>query len=386
MISFWIPAIILGVTIALAWPLGRYMRWAMDPVEPGPIRVRDESVCATLLGRDTTRSQSWQAYCISLLVFNVLMFVFVYVVLTTQQWLPLNPDGKAAIEPSLAFHTAASFTSNTNLQHYSGEVSMSYFSQLFALMWLQFVSAATGIAAVAALCRGLAGRKELGNFFQDLWRADVSDPAADGGRHGRAAHPVRHADDARGRRRGHHAWKERRKPSLAGRSPPSWRSNNWAPTVAAGSGRTVLIRSRIPTFWSNVLCNVAIILIPMATVWMFGRITDRIRHAAVVFGVMLTLVLEFRGRGVLIRKSTHRRACRIAPRAIDEPGGQGAALRTDRRGNLGSFHHRDEQRQRQRHARQPQSAHGSAAADRHVAQLHLRRRRRRRDQHIPLHS
>ena len=159
MISFWIPASILSATIALAWPLGRYMRWAMDPVEPGPIRVRYENVCTALLGRDTTRSQSWQAYCISLLVFNVLMFVFVYVVLTTQQWLPLNPDGKAAIEPGLAFHTSASFTSNTNLQHYSGEVSMSYFSQLFALMWPQFVSAATGIAAVAALWRGLGGRK-----------------------------------------------------------------------------------------------------------------------------------------------------------------------------------------------------------------------------------
>ena len=75
--------------------------------------------------------------------------------LTTQQWLPLNPDGKGALEPSLAFNTAASFTSNTNLQHYSGEVSLSYFSQLCALMWLQFVSAATGIAAVTALARGL---------------------------------------------------------------------------------------------------------------------------------------------------------------------------------------------------------------------------------------
>ncbi len=65
-----------------------------------------------------------------MLAFNLLMFVFAYVVLTTQQWLPLNPDGKGPLEPSLAFNTAASFTSNTNLQHYSGEVSLSYFSQL----------------------------------------------------------------------------------------------------------------------------------------------------------------------------------------------------------------------------------------------------------------
>ncbi len=171
MVSFLIPAIIIGATMALAWPLGRYMRWAMDPVEPGLKRLRYESVCTRILGKHSADGQNWKQYCLSMLVFNVVMFVFVYVVLTTQQWLPLNPDGKQAMEAHTAFNTASSFTTNTNLQHYSGEVSLSYFSQLFALMWLQFVSAATGIAAVAALCRGLAGRVNLGNFFQDLWRA-----------------------------------------------------------------------------------------------------------------------------------------------------------------------------------------------------------------------
>ena len=78
---------------------------------------------------------------------------------------------KARLEPSLIFNTAASFTSNTNLQHYSGEVSLSYFSQIFGLMWLQFVSAATGIAALTALARGLAGKTHLGNFYRDLMRA-----------------------------------------------------------------------------------------------------------------------------------------------------------------------------------------------------------------------
>ncbi len=171
MVGFLIPAIIIGATIALAWPLGRYMRWAMDPVAPGPKRLRYEDTCVAILGQGTSHGQNWKQYCFSLLWFNVVMFVFVYIVLSTQQWWPLNPDGKDALEPSLAFNTAASFTSNTNLQHYSGEVSLSYFSQLFALMWLQFVSAATGIAAVTAISRGLAGRTNLGNFFQDLWRA-----------------------------------------------------------------------------------------------------------------------------------------------------------------------------------------------------------------------
>ncbi len=79
-------------------------------------------------------------------------------ILSFQQWLPLNPDGKGAMEPSLIFIRWRRSPSNTNFQHYSGEVAMSYFSQIFGLMWLQFVSAATGIAALAALARGLAGR------------------------------------------------------------------------------------------------------------------------------------------------------------------------------------------------------------------------------------
>ena len=161
MLELAIPILIVGLTLALAWPLGRYMRWAMDPAEPEPRRRAYEHLCERLLGRFAAADQNWKRYVLSMLVFNLAMFVLVYVILTTQGGHPLNPDGKAALEPSLAFNTSASFTSNTNLQHYSGEQSLSYFSQLFAMMWLQFVSAATGIAAVTALCRGLAGRPRL---------------------------------------------------------------------------------------------------------------------------------------------------------------------------------------------------------------------------------
>ena len=87
------------------------------------------------------------------------MFSVTFAILALQQHLPLNPDGRGALSPDLVFNTAASFTTNTNLQHYSGEVSMSHFSQLAGLMWLQFVSAATGIAALAALARALPGAR-----------------------------------------------------------------------------------------------------------------------------------------------------------------------------------------------------------------------------------
>ena len=112
MVGFLIPTIIIGATVALAWPLGRYARWAMDPVAPGPARQSYESICASLLGAAATNGQNWKQYCLSMLTFNLLMFVFVFVVLTTQQWLPLNPDGMGGLEASLAFNTAASFTSN----------------------------------------------------------------------------------------------------------------------------------------------------------------------------------------------------------------------------------------------------------------------------------
>jgi K+-transporting ATPase ATPase A chain len=218
--------------------------------------------------------------------------VFVYVVLTTQQWLPLNPDQKGAMEPSLAFNTSASFTSNTNLQHYSGEQSLSYFSQLFALMWLQFVSAATGIAAVTALSRGLAGRTNVGNFFQDVWRAT-----------GLILLPLALI------------WASLLilcgMPMTLEGSAIATTLEGATQTIARGPIAAFVAIKQLgtngggwfgpncthpyenPSFWSNVLCNMAIILIPMGTVWMFGRIVDRIKHAAVIFGVMLTLYLGF---------------------------------------------------------------------------------------------
>lgn len=292
MISIAIPAMILAATIALAWPMGGYMRWAMAPRQPGPRRLRYEALCGQMLGPGAIAGQDWKRYCLSMLIFHVLMFIFVYVLLTTQQWLPLNPDGKTALEPSLAFHTAASFTSNTNLQHYAGEVSLSYFSQLAGLMWLQFVSAATGIAAVAALSRGLCGQTTLGNFYQDLWRATglillplsliwavlfvlcgmpmTLDGAAVATTLEGATQTI-----ARGPVAAFVAIKQ------LGTNGGGWFGPNGTHPFEN------------PTFWSNVLCNVAIILIPMATVWMFGRITDRIQHAAVIFGVMLALYVAF---------------------------------------------------------------------------------------------
>ncbi|HET9261631.1 MAG TPA: potassium-transporting ATPase subunit KdpA [Vicinamibacterales bacterium] len=162
---------------ATSVPLGRYVarvftgqRTLLDPVLR-PI----EGLVLRVVGVKPSQEQTWQQYSRSLLISNVVMWLAAWTILTMQQYLPLNPDGVANMEPTLAFNTASSFTSNTNLQHYSGETALSYFSQIFAITFLQFVTAATGIAACVALMRALAGNRlrTIGNFYLDLTRATV---------------------------------------------------------------------------------------------------------------------------------------------------------------------------------------------------------------------
>jgi K+-transporting ATPase ATPase A chain len=242
--------------------------------------------------------QTWKQYSISMLVFNFMIFLVAYSILILQGWLPLNPDGKTTVEPSLAFNTAASFTSNTNLQHYSGEVSMSYFTQIFGLMWLQFVSAATGIAALAALCRGLAGRKLLGNFYADLWRAAAL-----------VLLPLSLIVACLLVLFG--------SPMTFEGSATATTLEGLTQTISRGPVAAFVAIKQLgtngggffgpncthpyenPTFWSNIVVNASILLIPMSAVWMFGRIAGRMRHACVVFGVMLVLHLFLIGSACL---------------------------------------------------------------------------------------
>jgi K+-transporting ATPase ATPase A chain len=164
-------------TIATSGLLGGYMyraftggRTWLDPVL-GPI----ERLVFRLVGVDTAEQQDWKQYSVSLLVSNVAMWLATWTIVTLQQYLPLNPDSIGNMEPTLAFNTISSFVTNTNLQHYSGETGLSYFSQMFTITFLQFVTAATGVAAAVATMRGLSGSRltHLGNFYVDLTRATV---------------------------------------------------------------------------------------------------------------------------------------------------------------------------------------------------------------------
>ncbi|MFB5268526.1 potassium-transporting ATPase subunit KdpA [Paenibacillus enshidis] len=114
--------------------------------------------------------QSWKQYALSVVLSNLVMIALVYLIFRVQRFLPLNPSGIDNMEPTLAFNTAISFMTNTDLQHYSGESGLSYFSQMIAIVFMMFMSPATGLAVGIAVIRGLAG-KPLGNFFVDLVRA-----------------------------------------------------------------------------------------------------------------------------------------------------------------------------------------------------------------------
>jgi potassium-transporting ATPase potassium-binding subunit len=126
-------------------------------------------------GANPQEEMGWKAYALALLAFNVLGFVVLFILQLVQNVLPLNPAGLANVEIFSAFNTASSFMTNTNWQGYAGEITMSYLTQMIGLNVQNFVSAATGIAVVVALTRGLARKSAstIGNFWVDLTRATI---------------------------------------------------------------------------------------------------------------------------------------------------------------------------------------------------------------------
>ena len=131
-----------------------------------------ERLIYKVAGVNPEEEMNWKQFLKALLILNAFWFVWGMALLCTQQWLPLNPDGNANQTPDLAFNTCISFMVNCNLQHYSGESGLSYLSQMLVIIFMMFVSAATGYAACIAFIRGLAGKTKdnVGNFFADLVR------------------------------------------------------------------------------------------------------------------------------------------------------------------------------------------------------------------------
>ena len=167
----------LAVVLAVTAPLGRFMtrvfnreRTWLDPV-CRPI----ERLIYRATGVNETHEMRWTEYAMAMLLFSAVSMLVLYVMQRVQQWLPWNPQGFAAVAPDLAFNTAASFTTNTNWQAYSGESTMSYLTQMAGLAYHNFVSAATGIALAIAFIRGIAQKEKdtLGNFWVDMVRCTL---------------------------------------------------------------------------------------------------------------------------------------------------------------------------------------------------------------------
>jgi K+-transporting ATPase ATPase A chain len=227
-----------------------------------------------------------------MLLFNLGTFLVGFLVLATQPWHPavLNPDGKGMLSPTTIFNTATSFLTNTNLQHYSGEVHLTYGSQLFAVMFKQFVTPVIGLAALLAVTRGLRGDRDMGNFYLDLWRGTVS-----------VMLPLSATVAVL---------------LLAGGVPMTFDGNATVTTltggeqsVARGPVAAVVAVKQLgtngggffgpnsahpfenPTAWTNVVENVCILLVPMACLVLFGRMIRNTRHAGMIFGVSLALLV-----------------------------------------------------------------------------------------------
>jgi len=178
--SGWIQLILyVGVLLAITKPLGLYLCQVLDVDKKtflDPVFKPLERLTYKLIGVDSKKEHDWKGYAIAMLIFSLVSMLFTYVILRAQAVLPLqslfNPQKLPAVSEHLAFNTAASFTTNTNWQSYVGETTMTYFSQMVALVIHNFMSAAVGIGIAAVLVRGLARHtsKTVGNFWVDLTR------------------------------------------------------------------------------------------------------------------------------------------------------------------------------------------------------------------------
>ena len=290
-------------SIATSLPLGRYMfkvftgqRAWLDPV-----LVPLERLVLRLTGVDPQEQQDWRRYSRSLLVSNVAMWTATFAVVSLQRVLPLNPDGIANMEPTLAFNTISSFTTNTNLQHYSGETGLSYFSQMVVISFLQFVTAATGVAACVATIRGLAGNRltQLGNFYVDLTRATF-----------RLFLPLALVVSIVVMSQG--------TPMTFEGAAKATTLEGQEQTIARGVTAAVVSIKQLgtngggyfgpnsahpyenPSPLSNFVELWAIVLIPMGMVWTLGYMTGRRRLAIVIFVTMLAVYIPMVVAGVAL--------------------------------------------------------------------------------------
>jgi K+-transporting ATPase ATPase A chain len=282
----------LGVLVAAGYPLGLFMaRVYGSRRAPGVLGVAERGFYR-LVRTDPSREQDWKGYAKSVLVFSVVFFGLLYLILRLQGHLFLNPDGLPGVAPHIAVNTTASFVTNTNWQYYGGEYTMSYLSQMAGLAVQNFVSAGVGMAVLVAVVRGIArrSRNELGNFWVDLYRSLVyillplsivlaAILISQGVVQTFSGHAT--ATTLEGARQ------------TIARGPAA--SQIAIKQLGTNGGGFFNSNSAVPfenpTGFTNFLEVLSILLIPVAQVFMFGKMVLARRHAWMVFAAMFIILL-----------------------------------------------------------------------------------------------
>lgn len=288
-----LPVALMVFTTILAIPMSRYMAWIMDGKYSPP----------RLFGWFERRldggPQTWKQYAAALLVFNAILFIYGFIVLAVQPFAPLNPRGLGMLAPTTIFNSVASFMTNTNLQHYSGEVNLSNWSQILFVILNQYVSAAVGLCALTAIIRCFRAEKTVGNFFLDMWRVLIYMfvPVAFvlGILFMQQGMPMTYAST-------HQV--STLEPAAMGAADNGQAKQQ---TIVVGPVAAVVPIKMLgtngggfygmnsahpfenPSAWTNFLTTFAMMFFPFSLVLMYGRMLSRMRHAWVIFGVMAIL-------------------------------------------------------------------------------------------------
>lgn len=309
------------VTIILAIPLGRYCSKVFKNEKTwldflAPLEDRILRIC----GIDPDRPMDWRENLKALLALNLIFFLWAMLLLLTQHLHPFwNPDGITRMDPTNAFNTAVSFMTNTNLQHYSGETGATYLTQLLVFCFLQFVSAATGIAAMASLFKGIIQRQasDLGNFYQLFLKSCTrillpialviavfltirGTPATFEG----AAHVITLEGDTVHVARGPVA------PMVAIKQLGTNGGGYFGPNSTHPFEN--------PDYLTNMAENFAIIIIPIALVFAFGFYINKPKVGYAFFGAMTVVFLTFVAATVYFESNGNPA---IAEMGIDNSGG-----------------------------------------------------------------
>ncbi len=323
------------ILIALGYPLGVWMARVYGSFRVPRLLAATERGFYRLVGTDPAKEQTWKGYSLTVLVFSTVFFGLLYAIQRLQGHLFLNPDKLKGVPAHIALNTSASFITNTNWQYYGGEYTMSYLSQMVGLAVQNFVSAAVGMAVLAAVVRGLARRSAgtLGNFWVDLYRSLVYIllPLAV------VLTVILIANGVPQTFHGHATATtlEGAQQSIA-RGPVA--SQIAIKQLGTNGGGFYNSNSAVPfenpNGFTNLLEMLSILLIPAAQVFMFGRMVLARRHAWMVFATMFAVFAV--GVAIALPSEQHgSQVLRASGVNITQGNGQSGGNMTDKEVRFG---------------------------------------------------